>query len=134
MDANLGSQMGPARRENLVERLGQLVESGRVTEAEATRLRAAAGPAEFDVVVRDISMRHVGAELSAAVEAGQLTQPEAGAYLERIKAGQHPRSLRAHLRRLRSQSPGDGGALAGSRAVVGAGGGVGGGHQHDSGP
>ena len=94
-------EWGPKGRERLLERLDKLVESGRVTPAEAAGLRAARGSDEFDSVVRAIRVRHAGTHLGAAVEGGQMTQEEADGHLERLKSGAHPRSLRAHLRRLR---------------------------------
>jgi len=100
MDEDLEDQFGPGRRERLVESLDRMVDSGRATEAEASQLRAAAGPAQFERAVRNIRVRHAGTQLTAAVEDGKMTQDEADAYVERLKNGEHPKGLRAHLRKL----------------------------------
>jgi hypothetical protein len=94
------NQIGPGRREKLLEGLDRMVESGQVTETEAARLRTAADPDEFENAVRGIRVRHAGAKMDAAVEGGNMTQEEANANLARLEAGEHPRSLRAHLRKL----------------------------------
>jgi hypothetical protein len=44
--------------ERFAERLDEMVEAGRLTEEEADRLRAAAGPGEFDDVVRETRHEH----------------------------------------------------------------------------
>ncbi len=100
-DDDLNDRMDSRGRTRLVERLDHMVESGRVTEDEARCLRAAAGPDEFDVVVRSIRLRHAGARLDAAVGQGSLTRKEADGFLERLSNGEHPRSLRAHLAKFR---------------------------------
>jgi hypothetical protein len=78
-----------------------MVESGRLTEVEAQRLRGADGPGGFDDVVRDVRVRHARASLEAAVRDGRLTPKEADRFLERLRNGEDPRSLRAVLRQLR---------------------------------
>ncbi len=87
-----------------------MVDSGRLTDDEAERLRAAGEPGEFDDVLRDIRVRHAAANLGAAVTGGSLTQEEADGFLERLRIGDHSRSLRARLRDLRpggsARSPG----------------------------
>jgi len=103
MDDDIETQMGPKNRKRLVERLDTMVESGRVTEQEAGRLRAARGPGEFDDVVRGIRLRHAGTRLHDAVVDGSMSQEEADGYLERLGNGEHPRGLRAHLGKLRSK-------------------------------
>jgi len=108
MTEELRNEMTPRTRQRLVERLGHLVETGRVTEAEAARLRAASGPAEFERVVAGLRERHAGEKLSAAVTGGHMTQEEADASMERLKRGEHPRGLRAHLRRSHPGSSGTG--------------------------
>lgn len=89
------------RRKRLLQQLDRKVGSGRVTEQEAGRLRAAGGPGEFDQAVRDIRVRHAGARLDAAVADGSMSLAEADDLLERLRNGEHPRSLRAHLHGLR---------------------------------
>ncbi|MBJ7608865.1 MAG: hypothetical protein JF887_05475 [Candidatus Dormibacteraeota bacterium] len=94
----------PKSRERIVQRLDKMVASGRVTETEAARLRAAAEPDQFDEAVRSIRVRHAGVRLDAAVESGEMTQEEADGYLTRLKQGEHPRGLRSHLGMLRRKS------------------------------
>ncbi len=100
MDEDPENQFGPGKRERLVESLDRMVDLGRVTEAEANQLRAAAEPGQFESAVRNIRVRHAGAQLTAAVEDGKMTPEEADAYLDRLKNGEHPKGLRAHLRKL----------------------------------
>jgi len=100
MNEDLGNQSGPAGRRRLIESLDRMVEAGRVTEQEAAQLRASVEPDEFDTAVRKIRVRHAGPRLAAAVESGNMTAEEADDYLERLARGEHPKGLRAHLRRL----------------------------------
>lgn len=88
------------RRARLVERLDTMVAGGRVTEAEAVRIRAAGDFAEFDAAVGEVQLRHATPRLSAAVEEGKMTQAQADEAMEQVRAGEHPRSLRGHLRGL----------------------------------
>ena len=97
---NEGHQLDAKGRERLLKQLDKMVASGRVTETEAARLRAAAGSDEFDQAAREIRVRHAGEHLNAAVEGGQMTQEEANAHLEGLRRGEHSRFLRAHLRSL----------------------------------
>jgi hypothetical protein len=112
MDQDLENRTGANRRERLVEQLDRMVKSGRATEQEAGRLRAARGPDEFDDVVRDIRVRHARTRLDAAIKDGDLSQAEADGLFERLSKGEHPRAVRADLvkirRRLRSRVPGSG--------------------------
>ena len=100
MDEYLDDPPSPGRRKRIIERLDQMVASGRVTPTEAAKLRSAALPSEFNATILEIRVRHAGTRLTAAVQEGQMTREEADAYLEQMKDGEHPRSLRAHLRRL----------------------------------
>ncbi len=104
MNDDLENEKGPKSRARILERLDKMVASGRVTEAEAARLRTAADPDQFDDAVRSIRIRHAGARLEAAVESGQMTREEADGYLERLGKGEHPRSLRTHLSKLHRRS------------------------------
>jgi hypothetical protein len=104
MDKSSDDRADTRRRERLVERLDQMVGSGRVTDQEAERLRAAGDPGEFDSVVVAIRARHAGAILDAAVQAASLTREEADGYLTRLRAGEHSGSLRAQLHGLRSEA------------------------------
>jgi hypothetical protein len=98
----------PGTHRRLLMRLDHMVESGRVTDDEAARLRAATGPQEIDHAVGAIRARHAGARLDAAVAGGDMSREEADGFLERLRNGEHPRGLRSHLARLRPrrQSPG----------------------------
>jgi len=100
MDEELGNQSGPAGRKRLIESLDRMVKAGRVTEQEAAQLRGAVEPDEFDSAVRKIRVRHAGPRLAAAVESGKMTAEEANDLLARLEKGEHPKGLRAHLRRL----------------------------------
>ena len=101
MDDDLESKTDGRRRQRLLQRLDQMVESGRVTDREAQRLRAAGTPSEFDETVRDIRLRHAGTRLNSAVADGTVPKEEADGLLERLRKGEHSRSLRARLRRVR---------------------------------
>jgi hypothetical protein len=90
----------PKNRERLLERLNHLVRSGQLTAEEATVLRAATNAEDFEAAVVRIRTRHAGARLDAAVEAGKMTEAEAKANIERLQKGEHPRGLRAHLRKI----------------------------------
>jgi hypothetical protein len=92
----------PKNRERLLERLDHMVRSGQVTAEEATVLRAATNAEDYETTVISIRTRHARARLDAAVEAGQMTQAEANANIERLQKGEHPRALRAHLRKIAS--------------------------------
>ena len=92
------------RRSRLIERLDQMVSSGRVTQEEAERLRAAEQPNEFDKVVGVIRRRHAKAHLDRDVDDGVLSSEEAKRIIERLESGQHPRVLRAELASLRAPS------------------------------
>jgi len=85
------------RRTRIVEQLDHMVASGRVTEDEAVRMRAASSATEFDAVVAEVRARHAAPRLAAAVEAGEMTQSEADGALARLRAGEHSGSLRARL-------------------------------------
>jgi hypothetical protein len=91
---------GYKNRARLLDRLDHLVGTGQVTEEEAQGLRRAEDPQDFDAAVVAIRTRHAQARLDAAVAAGQMSKDEADANLARIRAGEHPRGLRAHLGRL----------------------------------
>jgi hypothetical protein len=86
------------RRARLIQSLDRMVASGRVTEGEAARLRAAGGNVQaFDAVAREIRVRHATPKLIAAVQSGKMTQAEAETSLEQLRAGEHSGSLRARL-------------------------------------
>jgi hypothetical protein len=79
-----------------------MVRSGQITAEEATDLRAATDADDYQAAVVRIRTRHARARLDAAVEAGKMTHAEANANLEQLQTGEHPRGLRAHLRKITS--------------------------------
>ena len=87
-----------ASRKRLLERVGKMLQRGRITGDEAERLRWAAGSSQFDPIVGEIRGRHASARLDQAVEDGRLTREEANVLLGRLEDGEHPRFLRS-LRR-----------------------------------
>jgi hypothetical protein len=87
------------KRNGLLQQLDRLLASGRITSAEAVRLREATNRDEFDAAARDISVRHAQGQLDAAVEAGEMTEEEARIQLEVLRNGEHRRTLRGHSRR-----------------------------------
>jgi len=95
------------RQKRIVEQIDKMVRSGRITEEEAERLRAAEGTPDFDAAVAAIRTRHAGPRIDAAVADGAMSQEQADGYLEHIRKGEHPRGLRAMLRRHqpRNRSP-----------------------------
>jgi hypothetical protein len=84
----------------ILGQLDKMVKKQQMTEDEASRLRAASAPAEFESVIREIRARHAGAKMDAAIKDGTMTQQEADDILLSIKNGEHSRSLRSHLRQL----------------------------------
>jgi hypothetical protein len=82
-----------ASRKPLLERVGKMLQTGRITEDEATRLQCAVGSSQFDAIVGEIRGRHAGARLAQAVEDGRLTREEANVLLGRVEDGEHPRFL-----------------------------------------
>jgi len=92
-----GSGTRPREHRRLLEQLDGMVRSGRVTEHEAAALRAASDTEAFDDVLQGIRVRHASTRLTSAVEDGSMSQEEADGFLLRLKMGEHPRSLRAHL-------------------------------------
>src|ERR1700679_4183177 len=73
-----------AEQQRVLQHLDRMVSTGRVTAAEAERLRGAADVAAFDATLAEIRARHAGPDLDAAVTDGQLTQPEADELLDRL--------------------------------------------------
>ena len=105
MDETRQNPADGKRRERLVQRLDGMVESGRVTEQEAERLRTASEPSEFDKGLLSIRLRHARASLDAAVRDGVMTREEADGFLGRLRGGEHTGALRAQLRSLRRGTP-----------------------------
>jgi hypothetical protein len=94
-------QLSSRQAARLLARLDRMVTSGQITAMEAAQLRASEGTPAFDDAVRMIRTRHAAARLDAAVDEGAMTEAEAASYRTRLERGEHPRSLRAHLGRLR---------------------------------
>lgn len=88
------------KRKQIVKGLDKMVSQGRMTEAEAEALRETDDPNAFEILIRRLRVRHVTVALSAAVEAGHMSQSEADENLQRLSDGEHPRSLRAHLSKM----------------------------------
>jgi hypothetical protein len=101
MDDDGHTATGRANARHLTQSIDKLLASGQVTEEEAARLQAALEHGRRDEVVRDIRVRHAEAALAGAVQDGRMTQQEADGYLDRLRAGEHSRSLRVHLRGFR---------------------------------
>ena len=78
-----------------------MVETGRVTAAEAVALRAATDPDEVEAAIRAIRLRHAMPKIAEALEDGSLNQEEAETLREQLANGEHARSLRARLRHRR---------------------------------
>jgi polyhydroxyalkanoate synthesis regulator phasin len=85
------------KQERILEQLDKMVASGRITEEEAADIRAAEGTEEFERAVGAIQARHAGEHVGSAIEAGEMTQEEADAYLDQLRRGDHPKGLRARL-------------------------------------
>jgi hypothetical protein len=101
MDDDGHTDTGRANARHLTQSIDKLLASGQLTDEEAARLRAALAHGGRDEVVREIRVRHAEAALAGAVQDGRMTQHEADGYLDRLRAGEHSRSLRAHLRGFR---------------------------------
>lgn len=82
----------------IVKQLDKMVASGRMTDAEANRLRATHGTPEFELVLGEVRARHASAYLDAAVGEGQMTEEEAEDQRQKLRRGEHPKGLRARLR------------------------------------
>ena len=79
----------------IFEQLDAMVSAGKVTDAEAVALRAAETTDEFERAMGAVRARHAGVHLASAIEAGDMSQAEADAQLERLRGGEHPDGLRA---------------------------------------
>ena len=54
----------------MMEQLDRMVQSGRITDAEAQRLRTTRGTAEFAAALNEVRARHAGIQLDRAVFRG----------------------------------------------------------------
>jgi hypothetical protein len=89
----------PGKEEQrILQQLDRMVSAGRITPAEAERLRAADNIDAFQSVTGGIRARHAGASLDEAVADGHLTQPEADDLMHRIRRGEHDPGVRKQLR------------------------------------
>jgi hypothetical protein len=93
--------------DRIIQQVDRMMASGRITEEEATQLRAAEGTPEFDAAVGSIRARHAGAHMEAAVAEGDMSREEADGFLALLRRGEHPQGLRARLRMHRSSAPGE---------------------------
>lgn len=92
------------KQERIIQQVDKMVNSGRITEEEAARLRATEGTADFDAAVADIRARHAGNHMESAIDSGEMSREEADGYLERLHQGEHPDGLRARLRKHRPRT------------------------------
>ncbi|HET9051704.1 MAG TPA: hypothetical protein VFO60_08365 [Candidatus Dormibacteraeota bacterium] len=95
------------QRDRVLARLDGMVAEGRVTAAEAARLREARDQEEFELAMGAVRARHAGSRLDGAVASGRMTPEEAGAWRERLREGEHPRELRGLLRGVEAPPEGD---------------------------
>jgi hypothetical protein len=106
----LGAEQLSAEQQRVLKHLDRMVSTGRVTAAEAERLRGAGDVAAFDAALAEIRARHAGPDLDAAVTDSQLTQPEADELLDRLRRGDHSPALHQRVRpwrKLHRRPPGD---------------------------
>ena len=71
----------PVNEHRIIEQVDRMVASGRITEEEVGRLRAAEGSAAFEEVVAAIRARHAQVHTDAAVAEGRISQSEADGFL-----------------------------------------------------
>lgn len=88
------------RRQRIINGLGKMTKSGRLTEDEAELLRTARDESEFDTALREIRVRHARVHLDVGISDGSLSQNEADGLLDRLRNGEHSGSLRAHVHEL----------------------------------
>jgi polyhydroxyalkanoate synthesis regulator phasin len=81
----------------IMEQLDRMVASGRITEDEAGRLRAAERSAAFEEVVTGIRARHAQVHTDAAVAEGRMSQSEADGFVDRMRSGEHAKELRSQI-------------------------------------
>jgi len=82
----------------IIEQVDRMVASGRITEEEAARLRAAPSDASFEEVVAGIRARHAQVHIDAAVAEGRMNQAEADELLNRLRSGEHSKELRSRIK------------------------------------
>jgi SAM-dependent methyltransferase len=90
------------QRDRLLERLDQMVASGRMREDEARRIRTASDPDAFNEAIRAVRVRHAKGTLDAAVADGRLAPDESAQVLDRLRKGEHGASVGRDLRARRT--------------------------------
>ena len=76
-------------------RVEKMLASGRISEDEAARVRAAvASGGDVDGAVGQIRLRHAQEWVAAAIGDGRMTQAEADDVLARLAGGEDPRTVR----------------------------------------
>lgn len=85
--------------DRVTQQLDKMVQTGRMTENEAQRIRDAESTPAFEKAQLAVRVRHAGEHLSAAVADSEVTREEADHQLQRLREGEHPKGLRARLRR-----------------------------------
>lgn len=79
--------------------LAHLLESGRLSEADALRLQEG-DPELAQAVLADIRARHAGERLDRAVAAGVVSEEDAARLVARVRAGDDAAELRRQVNRL----------------------------------
>lgn len=90
--------------ERLLRRIDKMAWTGRITGGEAERVRTATDPAKVDDAVREIRLRHAMERVERELRHGRMTQDEAEVVLQRLEAGEDPRTA-LDLRRRQSSPP-----------------------------
>ena len=88
----------PVNVDRIIAEGDRMVASGRITQEEAGRLRAAEGSAAFEEVVACIRARHAQAHTDAAVSGGAMSEEEADALLQQVRDGEPSAELRRHIK------------------------------------
>ena len=88
----------PVNEHRIIEQVDRMVASGRITEEEAGRLRAAEGSAAFEEVLAAIRARHAQGHTDAAVAEGRISPAEADGLLARVRSGEHSKELRSDIK------------------------------------
>ena len=87
-------------REAILRRVEKMLSAGRITQDEATRVRAAAeGGGDVDASVQAIRIGHARQWLDSQVEGGHLSPAEADNVLEQLRRGDDPSVIRQLRRR-----------------------------------
>jgi predicted RNA-binding Zn ribbon-like protein len=89
-----------AEGDALGRRVDKMLASGRITAAEAERVRSAATPAAADAAIQAIRLRHMTAHVEDAVSAGTVGESDGADLLEQAKH-EGPAALRSIRRQPR---------------------------------